>query len=71
MHSIEERRGILGTEIGQMMAYISEVKERAFENTSGLPESSASQPMRLGPVNAYTAVVENMWRWKSQCMQQC
>lgn len=43
MQSIEERWGVLGNEIGQMMAYISDVKERAFENTSGLPECSASQ----------------------------
>jgi hypothetical protein len=56
MQSIEERWGILGNEIGQMMAYISEVKERAFENTSGLPESSASQlgvQAELVPVSVF------------------
>lgn len=56
MQSIEERWGILGNEIGQMMAYISEVKERAFENTSGLPESSATQlgvQAELVPVSAF------------------
>ncbi|KAK5062504.1 hypothetical protein LTR84_004577 [Exophiala bonariae] len=43
MQSIEERWGVLGNEIGQMMAYISELEERAFENTSDLPEINASQ----------------------------
>lgn len=43
MRSIEDRWGILGNEIGQMMAYIGEVEERAFGNTSGLPEISARQ----------------------------
>lgn len=56
MQSMEERWGVLGNEIGQMMAYISEVKERAFENTSGLPESSASQlgvQAELVPVSVF------------------
>jgi hypothetical protein len=56
MQSIEERWGILGNEIGQMMAYISEVKERAFENSSGLPEISASQlgvQAELVPVSVF------------------
>jgi hypothetical protein len=43
MESIEESWGILGNEIGQMMAYISEAEGRAFDNTSGLPEISARQ----------------------------
>jgi hypothetical protein len=43
MQDIEDRWGILGNEIGQMMAYVGEVKDRAFENTSGLPDLKASQ----------------------------
>ena len=42
IQSLEESWGILGNEIGQMMAYISETEGRAFENTSGLPEINAS-----------------------------
>ncbi len=56
MQSLEERWSILGNEIGQMMAYINEVKERAFENTSGLPESSANQlgiQAELVPVSVF------------------
>lgn len=56
MKSIEETWGILGNEIGQMMAYISEIGERAFENTSGLPEINANQlgvQTELIPVNVF------------------
>jgi hypothetical protein len=43
MQSMEEKWGVVGNEIGQMMTYIAEVKDRAFENTSGLPEITADQ----------------------------
>lgn len=41
MKSLEERWGVLGNEIGQMMKYVDEVKDRSFENTSGLMETRA------------------------------
>lgn len=56
MQSMEERWGILGIEIGQMMAYISDFGDRAFENTSGLPESTATQlgvQAELVPVSSF------------------
>lgn len=43
MQSMEDRWGILGNEIGQMMAYIGDTKDRAFENTTGLREITAKE----------------------------
>jgi hypothetical protein len=47
LKSFEDKFGVAGTEIGEMFAYIGEVKERSFANTSGLPEVS---PQELGVV---------------------
>jgi hypothetical protein len=43
MQSLEDEWTVIGNEIGQMMSYIGDVKDRAFENTSGLPIITARE----------------------------